>query len=322
MWNLQARKLYLLQEEQSMGWQRQALLQQKEHTCSLQQWHEQVEQAPERHLALLHKYRRETKQWYLDVEHARQIFQDELRAYIFAVADYEQRLKRFRLQAWAKELRLKQSWQRACRRQEDARHVFLEHTFGKTLGRIIAFRRRGYMHYGIGDGRGSVLHFTNDGAIRLEGMADVADKSQRWNVVEDADYGMHLPAGYRRAFPDQEVLSRAMRCLEDRPLREYSLTRYNCEHFVTEMRFGQKVCVQKHHLLRGAEELERTFFGTNYASFFGNTQIGQGLVDGIAGIVGQLADGERILDGIAGLAGEFSAPAAAFSQVPQRQHGR
>uniref|UniRef100_A0A8C8DEE6 LRAT domain-containing protein n=1 Tax=Oryzias sinensis TaxID=183150 RepID=A0A8C8DEE6_9TELE len=103
-----------------------------------------------------------------------------------------------------------------------------------------------YSHWAVCVGNGEVVHFGTPGKnqcssqtsgssidgvggiVKKEKLEDVAGKdSWRVNNILDEKY---------KPLPPDEIVKKACSLVEASPT--YNLTKYNCEHFATEMRYG------------------------------------------------------------------------------------
>lgn len=174
------------------------------------------------------------------------------------------------------------NWQEGNSRRESLRQKFVALVYGETEGRILGSPRDNWTHYGIGTGDGYVIELTNAGELHRSRVADVAGTGQQWLVVPDADYANFGVWPYS----DEDTLARA----RDRLYRDakpgYSLTRSNCEHFATEMRFGEKLSKQREHVQQIMGDYERSVLGTRFLSGLARTGGSQTIVDSLHRLAG------------------------------------
>ncbi|NWV28407.1 HRSL2 protein, partial [Origma solitaria] len=119
-------------------------------------------------------------------------------------------------------------------------------------GDLIEFKRRGYEHWAVYVGEGCVIHVTGLGKagspfsassmtlltrkakVKKELLTSVAGKDD-WAVNNKYDW-------FRTPFPGEEIVRRAERWIDK--VVPYGVFLRNCEHFVTELRYGEGVSEQ------------------------------------------------------------------------------
>jgi len=292
-WNTVVESQQALHERQVESWQRRVEALEQAHERSMKRWREEVERRANQHQKRMAMYRQSLQQWFRNTADARRSHEAKVQDYQRAI---ESHLEQARKHSLRKEARLRQ-WQADSKSREAARVKFVERVFGGTLGRIIKFPRKAYEHFGIGDGQGYIVHLTDDRVVRRDRIASVADFDQRWEVVDDRVYSRYT-AGSRR-YTDAEVLQRAV-LRHEKPTDSYSITRYNCEHFATEMRFGEMISLQRERALDAVRLFERRMLGTSFiTSMLGTTELGQGVIDTLLPVVA--CQGSRLCDGQASL---------------------
>ncbi|XP_057886986.1 phospholipase A and acyltransferase 1-like [Melospiza georgiana] len=117
-------------------------------------------------------------------------------------------------------------------------------------GDLIEIDRPLYQHWALYVGDGYVIHLTDEGAssislssssiratrakVKKQLLKDVV-KNHKWRVNNKYDR-------YRTAFPVEEIIQRAEEWIgKEVP---YNVLNSNCEHFVTELRYGEGVSRQ------------------------------------------------------------------------------
>lgn len=108
-------------------------------------------------------------------------------------------------------------------------------------GDLIEFIRTLYQHWGVYVGRGKVVHLTDqDGCSSLSsafgGTAVVREESLE---IAAAGCIYRVNNKYdrkREPYPPEKIVNAARR--EVGKKKDYSVTSANCEHFVTELRYG------------------------------------------------------------------------------------
>uniref|UniRef100_A0A3P9H857 LRAT domain-containing protein n=1 Tax=Oryzias latipes TaxID=8090 RepID=A0A3P9H857_ORYLA len=108
-------------------------------------------------------------------------------------------------------------------------------------GDLIEIIRGNYSHWAVYVGNGYVVHFGApksqsgssiggvDGIVMKEKLEDVAGKD-KWRVNNSLDKKY-------KPLPPDEIVKKA--CSLVGVSLKYHLTKYNCEHFATEMRYGK-----------------------------------------------------------------------------------
>uniref|UniRef100_A0A8C5R7A2 LRAT domain-containing protein n=1 Tax=Leptobrachium leishanense TaxID=445787 RepID=A0A8C5R7A2_9ANUR len=109
-------------------------------------------------------------------------------------------------------------------------------------GDLIEYQRVGYQHWGIYVGDGDVVHLTDqDGISSLSsafGASAVVKKDRMEKVADGCDYKVNNKYDEKRTpLPIRKVVQAALDKVGEK--LNYSLTRENCEHFVTELRYGE-----------------------------------------------------------------------------------
>uniref|UniRef100_A0A3P9H9B1 LRAT domain-containing protein n=1 Tax=Oryzias latipes TaxID=8090 RepID=A0A3P9H9B1_ORYLA len=116
-------------------------------------------------------------------------------------------------------------------------------------GDLIEIIRGNYSHWAVYVGNGYVVHFGApksqsgssiggvDGIVMKEKLEDVAGKD-KWRVNNSLDKKY-------KPLPPDEIVKKA--CSLVGVSLKYHLTKYNCEHFATEMRYGKAESRQVGH---------------------------------------------------------------------------
>uniref|UniRef100_A0A3P9IWL3 LRAT domain-containing protein n=1 Tax=Oryzias latipes TaxID=8090 RepID=A0A3P9IWL3_ORYLA len=127
--------------------------------------------------------------------------------------------------------------------------------FESKPGDLIEIIRGNYSHWAVYVGNGYVVHFGApksqsgssiggvDGIVMKEKLEDVAGKD-KWRVNNSLDKKY-------KPLPPDEIVKKA--CSLVGVSLKYHLTKYNCEHFATEMRYGKAESRQdvKHETIIG-----------------------------------------------------------------------
>ncbi|XP_075426095.1 phospholipase A and acyltransferase 4-like isoform X2 [Ascaphus truei] len=113
-------------------------------------------------------------------------------------------------------------------------------------GDLIKFSRRGYQHWGIYVGNGDVVHIAD-----LKGCSSfaavrgwvVVRKGRVEDIAKKCDYKVHNKYDHKviPRHPDEVVRDALAQVGTE---MSYNLTRKNCEHFATELRYGKGFCGQ------------------------------------------------------------------------------
>ncbi|XP_030135796.1 phospholipase A and acyltransferase 1 [Taeniopygia guttata] len=124
-------------------------------------------------------------------------------------------------------------------------------------GDLIEIDRTGYQHWALYVGDGYVIHVTDEGAtsltlssssicattakVKKQLLKDVVG-NDKWRVNNKYDRS-------RTPFPVKKIIQRAEKCVG----REvpYDVLNKNCEHFVTELRYGEGVSDQVRNAAAG-----------------------------------------------------------------------
>uniref|UniRef100_A0A8C5WLW4 LRAT domain-containing protein n=2 Tax=Leptobrachium leishanense TaxID=445787 RepID=A0A8C5WLW4_9ANUR len=109
-------------------------------------------------------------------------------------------------------------------------------------GDLIEYQRLGYQHWGIYVGDGFVVHLTDqDGFSSISsafGASAVVRKDRMERVAAGCYYKVNNKYdGKRTPLPIRKVVHAALDKVGE--TLNYSLTSENCEHFVTELRYGE-----------------------------------------------------------------------------------
>ncbi|XP_063800952.1 phospholipase A and acyltransferase 2-like isoform X4 [Pseudophryne corroboree] len=108
-------------------------------------------------------------------------------------------------------------------------------------GDLIEFQRFAYQHWGIYVGNGEIVHLTDqDGWSSLSsafGETAVVKKDRLERVAAGCVYKVNNKYDQkRRPYPPTKIVRAALEQVGKR--LQYSVTSANCEHFVTELRYG------------------------------------------------------------------------------------
>ncbi|KAG9475513.1 hypothetical protein GDO78_003750 [Eleutherodactylus coqui] len=114
-------------------------------------------------------------------------------------------------------------------------------------GDLIEFIRPLYQHWGVYVGDGYVVHLTDqEGISSLSsafGGSAVVRKDRLENVANGCNYRVNNKYDKKREpNPPQKVVRAALELVGER--MPYSVTSANCEHFATELRYGERYCDQ------------------------------------------------------------------------------
>ncbi|XP_034396772.1 lecithin retinol acyltransferase a [Cyclopterus lumpus] len=159
-------------------------------------------------------------------------------------------------------------------------------------GDLLEVHRTIFTHYGIYLGDNKVAHlipdilpvFSNDkeliGSVisnkRLILGCIFRCATVRVDTLEDFAYGGHIlinhmdKAMQNKAFPDEDVARRAERLIGAVP---YSLLWYNCEHFVTDCRYGAAESRQTDKFCEGVKSVIRDQRSVIFTSLLGMISI-------------------------------------------------
>ncbi|XP_069824415.1 phospholipase A and acyltransferase 2-like [Dendropsophus ebraccatus] len=109
-------------------------------------------------------------------------------------------------------------------------------------GDMIEFFRPAYKHWGVYVGKGYVVHLSD-----LTGLSSLSSafggwvivKKERLQDVANGDtYRVNNKDGKnRKPYSTEIIVMRALKEVDEK--KEYSLTSHNCEHFATELRYGE-----------------------------------------------------------------------------------
>ncbi|XP_072277556.1 phospholipase A and acyltransferase 2-like [Pyxicephalus adspersus] len=114
-------------------------------------------------------------------------------------------------------------------------------------GDLIEFQRTFYQHWGIFVGNGYVVHLTDqDGYSSLSsafGETAVVRKDHLETVACGCNYKVNNKYDSKRTpYPPSKIVNAALKEVGRR--KNYSLTSANCEHFSTNLRYGNEFCDQ------------------------------------------------------------------------------
>ncbi|NWV38080.1 HRSL1 enzyme, partial [Grantiella picta] len=119
-------------------------------------------------------------------------------------------------------------------------------------GDLIEIKRKAFQHWALYVGKGYVIHVTavdeNARALPASTVTIVTRKAKvkkehLKEVVENDTWYVNNKYDLRRyPYPVEEILQRAERWIDKEV--PYHLLRSNCEHFVTELRYGERVSGQ------------------------------------------------------------------------------
>ncbi|KAM3919426.1 phospholipase A and acyltransferase 4-like isoform 1-T2 [Leptodactylus fuscus] len=114
-------------------------------------------------------------------------------------------------------------------------------------GDLIEFIRPLYQHWGVFVGDGKVVHLTDqDGWSSLSsafGNTAMVREDPIERVADGCIYRVNNKYDARRPpYPPRKIVNAARR--EVGKKKNYSVTSANCEHFVTELRYGDSFCDQ------------------------------------------------------------------------------
>uniref|UniRef100_A0A3P9H8D6 LRAT domain-containing protein n=1 Tax=Oryzias latipes TaxID=8090 RepID=A0A3P9H8D6_ORYLA len=144
-------------------------------------------------------------------------------------------------------------------------------------GDLIEIIRGNYSHWAVYVGNGYVVHFGApksqsgssiggvDGIVMKEKLEDVAGKD-KWRVNNSLDKKY-------KPLPPDEIVKKA--CSLVGVSLKYHLTKYNCEHFATEMRYGKaesRQVVRQVSLPHQAELSSSTAVFPSWRFFIGNSK--------------------------------------------------
>ncbi|XP_073460978.1 phospholipase A and acyltransferase 2-like [Aquarana catesbeiana] len=115
------------------------------------------------------------------------------------------------------------------------------------LGDLIEFFRPLYQHWGIYVGNGYVVHLTDqEGWSSLSsalGGSAVVRKDHLEDIARGCNYRVNNKFDQKMSpYPSEKVVQAALQQLGQ--IMPYSVTSANCEHFVTELRYGDCVSEQ------------------------------------------------------------------------------
>ncbi|NXM51077.1 HRSL1 enzyme, partial [Gymnorhina tibicen] len=112
-------------------------------------------------------------------------------------------------------------------------------------GDLIEIKRHGYQHWALYVGDGYVIHLTDDRSLfasLLSRRAKVKKQLLKEVVGNDEWCVNNKYDRSRTPRPVKEIIQRAESCIgKEVP---YRLFHNNCEHFVTELRYGKKFSYQ------------------------------------------------------------------------------
>ncbi|XP_077075133.1 phospholipase A and acyltransferase 3-like [Siphateles boraxobius] len=150
-------------------------------------------------------------------------------------------------------------------------------------GDLIEIFRSGYQHWAIYVGDGYVIHlappseFAQAGAYSVKSLLSdraIVKKEELYEVLGNDKYNVNnLLDGKYKPRPIQDVLRDAQRLLGMK--LPYDIVTNNCEHFVTELRYGKPESrqVQKAMVIAGAAVAGTGFIAASFAvikAFFGS----------------------------------------------------
>ncbi|XP_056354526.1 phospholipase A and acyltransferase 3-like isoform X2 [Oenanthe melanoleuca] len=139
-------------------------------------------------------------------------------------------------------------------------------------GDLIEIFRRGYRHWALYMGDGYVIHVTDEGivistdgitstfsgkaTVKKELLTEVAGNA-KWRVNNKYDR-RHVP------FSVEEIIQRAESCVGREV--EFSVLNNNCEHFVTELRYGVRLSDQVRNVVFRTVVAAETFLLSHMAT--------------------------------------------------------
>lgn len=115
-------------------------------------------------------------------------------------------------------------------------------TVSPKPGDVIAYRRRFFTHYGLYIGNGMIVHRDKD---KMDGRPQVAisplhDVPGTISIANNEYEKNNNAMKFKRVMTD-EAIRRAVSQVGD---TEYNLITANCEHFVTENKYGSRISNQ------------------------------------------------------------------------------
>lgn len=118
-------------------------------------------------------------------------------------------------------------------------YVIVANTFNPKPGDIIGFRRKFYSHYAFYIGQDRYLHKDNVNAIKIQSKVCIQSLSEIEGTPYIANY--QFKNMYEDELSYMESLRIGLESLED---KSYNIFTNNCEHFVTNVKFGKRVSKQ------------------------------------------------------------------------------
>ncbi|KAG8438022.1 hypothetical protein GDO86_008633, partial [Hymenochirus boettgeri] len=108
-------------------------------------------------------------------------------------------------------------------------------------GDLIEFQRPLYQHWGIYVGNGYVVHLTDQEGWSSLSSALGGTAVVRKDRLEDVAYGCNYKVNNKydqkmQPYPPEKVVIAALAMVGS--IMPYSVTSANCEHFVTDLRYG------------------------------------------------------------------------------------
>ncbi|XP_077311885.1 phospholipase A and acyltransferase 4-like [Lithobates pipiens] len=114
-------------------------------------------------------------------------------------------------------------------------------------GDLIEFHRVAYQHWGVYVGDGYIVHLTDqEGWSSLSsafGGTAVVRKDRLESVANGCDYKVNNKYDSKCSpYPARKIVNAALK--EVGKKMDYSVTSANCEHFATDLRYGEQFCDQ------------------------------------------------------------------------------
>ncbi|XP_039902774.1 phospholipase A and acyltransferase 3-like [Simochromis diagramma] len=109
------------------------------------------------------------------------------------------------------------------------------------LGDLIEISRDNYKHWAVYVGAGFVVHFVNHSGVAIGASVRAANgivlKEKMWNVVGKDKWKINNSMDRKYKPRPANAIVEDAKALVGKELR-YDLVSFNCEHFVTELRYG------------------------------------------------------------------------------------